>query len=200
MPRLEVSPAQRHPASQQGGRGRWKPGWRSLGEVGGWRLSTIFFFFKKTKWKWKFSLEFVKFPNTCVLWIGGPVPCTSFQPSWGGGDERSESESHHICICLLTFLRISVLDTVLRTKVLVQWFNKFKLSSLLLQSKNIRQTSRKKIILLDSAAAHLYNNIQWHTKYTCLQSIPNTPQGHLTMEQHPLDFSRASAVSAASIR
>ena len=107
---------------------------------------------------------------------------------------------HHICICLLTFLRISVLDTVLRTKVLVRWFNKFKLSSLLLQSKNIRQTSRKKIILLDSAAAHLYNNIQWHTKYTCLQSIPNTPQGHLTMEQHPLDFSRASAVSAASIR
>ena len=25
-------------------------------------------------------------------------------------------------------------------------------------------------------------------------------QGHLTMDQHPLDFSRASAVSAASIR
>ena len=31
-----------HPASQQGGWGRWKPGWRSLGEDGGVRFSVTF--------------------------------------------------------------------------------------------------------------------------------------------------------------
>ena len=32
-----------HPASQQGGRGRLKPGWRSLGEDGGERISATLF-------------------------------------------------------------------------------------------------------------------------------------------------------------
>ena len=73
MPRMEVSPAQRHPASQQGGKGRWKPGWRSLGEVGGWRFSTFFYFQTRTS----------RFQSICQLWIGGLAPRTSFQPSWG---------------------------------------------------------------------------------------------------------------------
>ena len=30
---------------------------------------------------------------TCELWIGGPDPCTSFQPSRRGRDEPNESES-----------------------------------------------------------------------------------------------------------
>ena len=40
------------------------------------------------------------------------------------------------CICLLAFSWMSVLDTALRAKVLVRWFNKLTFSSLLLQSKN----------------------------------------------------------------
>ena len=38
--------------------------------------------------------------------------------------------------------RISVLDTVLRTKVLVRWFNKLRYCSLFLQSKINKQTSK----------------------------------------------------------
>ena len=38
---MEVCPTQSQPASQQGGGGRRKPGWRSLGEVGGWRFLDI---------------------------------------------------------------------------------------------------------------------------------------------------------------
>ena len=30
---------------------------------------------------------------TCELWIGGPAPCTSFQPSRRGRDEPNEIES-----------------------------------------------------------------------------------------------------------
>ena len=40
-----------------------------------------------------FHLNFVKFPMTCELWIGGAAPSTSFQPSWRGRDDSNESES-----------------------------------------------------------------------------------------------------------
>ena len=50
------------------------------------------FIFTQTTWKWKFSLDFIKFLKTCVLGIGRHVPCTSFWPSWRGRDER-KSES-----------------------------------------------------------------------------------------------------------
>ena len=152
MPRLEVSPAQRHPASHQGGRGRWKTRLKEPG--GGWRMEVLYNHFDFMQnylifnqfgsrvecgedfWmKVKVSFEFVKF-STCELWIGGHAhcPCTSFQPSWRGRDEPNESESFIICLnsCRL-FLWISVLDTVWRTKVLVRWFNKSKYSSLFLQ-------------------------------------------------------------------
>ena len=84
----------RHPASQQGGRGRWKPGWRSLGEDGGWRFFTILLFSYKIinfsinlwaeavswtrrrlfGWKWKFSFEFCQISNDlwAVDWRGCP--------------------------------------------------------------------------------------------------------------------------------
>ena len=115
MPRLGVSPAQRHPASQQGGGGRWKPGRRSLGEEGGRRFLTILLF------------ESIKFSMDLEPWIGGLAPWTSFRASSRGRDDSNESESSitHLNSCQL-FLWMSVLDTVLRTKVLVRWFNKFK--------------------------------------------------------------------------
>ena len=159
MPRLEVSPAQRHPASQQGGGGRWKPGWRSLGEVGGWRFFTILLFSCKIiwfsinlgvelngerifGWKWKFSFQLVKFSMTCELWIGGPAHEPVF--SRVGEDEMNKMKVKVLSLFLNScqlFLWMSVLDTVLRTKVLVRWFNKSKYSSLFLQKKNNKQTS-----------------------------------------------------------
>ena len=125
MPRLEVSPAQRHPASQQGGGGRWKPGWRSLGEVGGWRFFTILLIScrivlfsinlevelneEKIVWmKVKVSFEFVKLSMTCELWIGGSFPCTSFQLSWRGRDEPNESESFIILSEFLSTFLVNV--------------------------------------------------------------------------------------------
>ena len=147
MPRMEVSPAQRHPASQQGGGGRWKVftenqvggAWGRLEDGGSlqsfWFHAELSHFqsiweveLNEEKMVWmkvKVSFEFVKLSMTCELWIGGSFPCTSFQPSWRGRDESNESESFvtHLNTCQLC-LWISVLDTALRTKVPVWWFNK----------------------------------------------------------------------------
>ena len=107
---MEVSPAQRHPASQQGGRGRWKPGWRILGEDGGWRFFTILLISYKKIW---FSINlWVELNEEEIAWMKVKVfiwilqilnnlcavdwrvcPSTSFQPSLRGRDEPNESES-----------------------------------------------------------------------------------------------------------
>ena len=107
---------------------------------GGWRMEVLYNpfdfmqnylifnqFGSRVEWgedfwmKVKVSFEFVKFSMTCELWIGGSAPSTSFQPSWRGRDEPNESESFitHLNSSQL-FLWISVLDTVLRTKVLAR--------------------------------------------------------------------------------
>ena len=141
------APAQRHPANQQGGGGRWKPGWRSLGEVGGWRLSTIFLFSTRRLSMWCCEVHSAATPPTfCLEEVEGsgvdPSVNIAYPDCWGFHFHISRKWKfcYHICICLLPFSRMSVLDTVWRTKVLVQ-FNKFKYVSLLLQSKNNKPKS-----------------------------------------------------------
>ena len=59
-------------------------------------------------------------PITCELWIGGPAHVPVF--SRVGGDEMNQMKVKvlsYFWISLLTFLRMSVLATVWRTKVLV---------------------------------------------------------------------------------
>ena len=77
------------PASQQGAERRWKPGRRSLEGVGGalghWGKFLVSFSLP--------SRSLLLF--TCEPGIGRPDQrlCTSFWPSWTGGDILDESES-----------------------------------------------------------------------------------------------------------
>ena len=72
---MEVSPAQSHPASQQGGRGRWKPGWRSLGEDGGWRFLDISFILLSYKSVWGDYLQESESYFHTVIWFHSLVSC-----------------------------------------------------------------------------------------------------------------------------
>ena len=142
MPRLEVSPAQRHPASQQGGRGRWKPGWRSLGEVGGWRLSAILLFSHKQRESESFHFFSSNFRGLVCCGLAGLTHVPVFSRVWG--DEMNKVKvkvlSPYLYLLVNFFFEYQCLIRS-RGRKYSRWFNKFKFTSLLLQSKNIIQTS-----------------------------------------------------------
>ena len=91
-PGMEVSPAQRQPASQQGGRG-WSI--TRMEEPGGrWRLEVL-------NNPFKFIYKGILFQSLCELWIGGETHNTMYQFSAELKREKialHESESFYFVV------------------------------------------------------------------------------------------------------
>ena len=106
-----------------------------------WSFLNSPFIFTQTTWKWKFSLDFIKFLKTCVLGIGGHVPCTIFWPSWRGRDEiKVKVLSPNLYFYVNFSMNISAWYGLEGESTRDDSINSY-FQAFLLQSENIKQTS-----------------------------------------------------------